>query len=48
MKAILGVLFVFGVTFIGCSPNTRIFYMDNITCSASNRDTEEWAYYIIE
>lgn len=50
MKNIVSVsfVFIFGIFFSACSPNTRIFYIDNIACSASNEDTGEWSYYWIE
>ena len=33
---------------LGCSPNERIFYKDDIACSASNRGSKEWEYYTVE
>ena len=40
-------LIFFGLAW-GCSPNERVFYKDNIACSASNRGTDEWQYYRVE
>lgn len=33
---------------MGCSPNERIFYKENIAASASNRGGGDWSYYTVE
>ena|GEM_PF-6866367 len=42
------ILVMCGYFIFGCSPNERIFYKNNIACSASNRNSEDWLYHLVE
>lgn len=39
---------LFSLLLMACSPNEKIYYKDNIACSALNRGTGDWQYYRIE